>query len=492
MRNGEISKLTDPRLLALVTDLLQLPAEQPWVEFKHNNSNPDQIGVRVSALSNAARLADKDCGYMLWGVRDSDLKVLGTSFQPSRQKVKGEPLQFWLAKRLKPDLALQFKDVSHPDGRLVLLEIPAATLAPVEFDGTAHIRIGSATPQLSRHPNHMRLLWDKLRPYRWELGVAAQFLTDDEVLKRIDYVSFLELTGQPLPDSRTGVIERLTMDRLISADAGGRWNITNKGAILFAKNLDDFELPVARKGVRLVAYDGSDRAVPVRWRRDGKRGYAAGFGGLIEYIGSRLPKNEHIGRAFRTETEIFPEIALRELVANALIHQDMTISGAGPMIELFDDRMEITNPGQPLIQPERFIDAAPQSRNEALADLMRRIGICEEQGTGIDKVVKAVELFQLPPPEFRVEGNAMRVILFAPRRFARMTADERVRACYQHSVLKYLSSDIMRNSSLRLRFGIEPHNSSQVSQVFRAAVERGLIKPADPERPQSGYVPFWA
>lgn len=76
--------------------------------------------------------------------------------------------------------------------------------------------------------------------------------------------------------------------------------------------------------------------------------------------------------------------------------------------------MEITNPGTPLVDPDRFIDFPPQSRNEALASLMRCMGLCEEMGTGIDKVVEAVEMAQLPAPEFRAEANATRVSLFGP------------------------------------------------------------------------------
>jgi len=199
-----------------------------------------------------------------------------------------------------------------------------------------------------------------------------------------------------------------------------------------------------------------------------------------------------IFQAFRTETPLFPPIAIRELVANALIHQDMTITGAGPLIELFRDRLEITNPGKPLISPDRFLDTAPRSRNEVLASLMRRMRICEEQGTGIDKVIAAVELFQLPAPDFRVEDYALRTILYAPRRFADMSADERVRACYQHAALKFLNGERMKNSTLRERFGIEARNAAQVSQAIRLAQKRELIRPADPERPQSAYLPFWA
>ncbi|MYB72010.1 MAG: transcriptional regulator [Gemmatimonadetes bacterium] len=181
--------------------------------------------------------------------------------------------------------------------------------------------------------------------------------------------------------------------------------------------------------------------------------------------------------------------------SNALIHQDMTITGAGPSIELFSNRLEITNPGKPLVSPNRFIDSPPRSRNEALAAFMRRMKLCEEQGTGIDKVVAAVELYQLPPPDFRAQEGGIEAtcaVLFAPRRFAAMTVEERVRACYQHAVLKFVNGGLMKNSSLRTRLGIDTRNAAQVSQVIRRARDRQLIKIADPERPQSGYVPFWA
>lgn len=227
-------------------------------------------------------------------------------------------------------------------------------------------------------------------------------------------------------------------------------------------------------------------------RRDGQKGYASGFNGLVDYIDALLPRNEHIGRAFREEQPLFPSIAIRELIANALIHQDMTVTGSGPLIELFRDRLEITNPGQPLVKPDRFLDSPPRSRNEALASLMRRMRLCEEQGTGIDKVLASAELHQLPPPDFREEDHAVRAVLFAPRRFAEMTQDERVRACYQHAALKYVSGDRMTNATLRDRFGIAERNASQASGVIRLALDSGLIRSADPDRPRAGYVPHWA
>ena len=443
-------------------------------------------------MSNSARIEGRDCAYLVWGIDDETHAILGTDFNPDTKKIGGQVLALWLAKSLQPSIAFSFRIVLHPAGRLVLLEIPAATGAPVAFNSVPYIRIGSATPKLTEYPQRYQQLIERLQPYRWEQGIARQYATGNEVLDLLDYSQYFRLTKQPLPDNRSGIFDKLEGDRLIVRDVGERWNITNLGAILFATRLGDFDAPLARKAVRFVAYGGRNRAATVTHRHDGQKGYAIGFEGLVSYLNDLLPKNEHIGSALREAHPLFPELAIRELVANALIHQDMTVSGAGPQIELFADRIEISNPGVPLVKPERMIDLPPRSRNEALAALMRRMGICEEQGSGLDKVLEQVELFQLPPPLFRAEESSTQVVLYAPRSFADMTPEERVRACYFHAVLRFLSGDKMKNASLCARLGIAPKNAAQASAVITKALDAGLIRIADPDHPRAGYVPHWA
>ena len=123
---------------------------------------------------------------------------------------------------------------------------------------------------------------------------------------------------------------------------------------------------------------------------------------------------------------------------------------------------------------------------------MRRKNLCEEQGTGLDKVIISVEINQLPPPKFQEMENSMRVVLFAPRSFANMSVSERIRACYQHSIMKYLDGDKMKNASLCGRFGIDKKNSAQASIVIKKTLEAGFIKVSDPEHPRGGYEPIWA
>ena len=483
---------TSDRDIELVDELLKRQTETTWIEFKENLDDGEKIGRLISALSNAARLEEKDSAFVVWGVQDETLQIVGTKFDPFSKKIGNQVFELWLRQRLSPAPAFQFREVKHPLGRIILLEIPSPSIAPTAFESIPYIRVGSATPKLSDDHARYQALIEKIRPYSWENGVARSYLQATEVLRLLDYTSYFKLTKTAIPEQESTILSTLEGDRLIKRDVGGRWNISNLGAILFALDLADFGPSVARKGVRFVRYDGPDRTMIVTHRQDGKRGYASGFEGLLEYVNGLLPRNEHIGQALRETHPLFPTLSIRELVANALIHQDLTISGAGPQIELFRDRIEITNPGKSLIETERMIDQPPRSRNEAMASLMRRMGMCEEQGSGLDKVLRETELFQLPAPLLRSSENSMQVVLYGPRTFAEMTSDERVRACYFHAVLCFMAGERMKNTSLCKRFGIETRNAAQASTVLNKTLEARLIKYADEDHPRAGYHPHWA
>lgn len=142
---------------------------------------------------------------------------------------------------------------------------------------------------------------------------------------------------------------------------------------------------------------------------------------------------------------------------------------------------------------ERFIDGY-QSRNERLADLMRRMHICEEKSSGIDRVVHTAEVYQLPAPEFRAGHRRTEIVVHGPRTFDEMDRDDRLRACYQHCALKWVFSERMTNQSLRARFGLGESKAAIASQIIASTIEAGLIKAdetAGASRKYARYIPFW-
>lgn len=296
-----------------------------------------------------------------------------------------------------------------------------------------------------------------------------------------------------MPENQQKILSALDEDHLIVREDAGTWAITNLGAVLFAVRLKDFR-HLQRKAIRVIIHQNPRHTEHLR-EMTGNKGYAVGFNGLIGSLKILLPAEEVMDGILRREVETFPEPALRELIANALIHQDFSLTGTGPMIEVFDDRVEITNPGTPLVAAEDFLHTPPRSRNEGIASLMRRTGFCEERGSGIRRVVWETELHRLPPPLFETWPEHTRSILFAHRTFREMDRTERLRACYFHCVLKYLNrKELMSNTSLRERFDIEAKNSAMISRVIKQALEREIIKPRDTTVGNKAmrYVPIWA
>ena len=481
--------MNDQQLIELLNELVKQPTESEWVEFKLNFHSEQEIGERISALANGAAIHNQDFGYLVFGIEDKTHIIKGTTFKPKQHKKGNEELEHWLAQRLDPRIDFRIHEFAYDSTRqIAVFVIPAAQNRPVDFFHNSYIRVGSITRKLAEFPEKEAKIWrKKSKPYEQE--IAKDNLNASDVIRLLSTETYFDLMRLPYPSNQNGVIEKFITENLVVKSRG--YAITNLGAILFAKSLPEFET-VERKSVRVIVYKGKNKVETVR-EQIGAKGYALGFLGLVDWINSQLPANEEIGKALRKESRMYPEIAIRELVANALIHQDLAVKGF-PMIEVFSDRIEISNPGNPLITPDRFIDSYI-SRNEKLADLMRRMGFCVEKGSGLDKVIFYNELYQLPPINVITDENRTRVTIFSYKTLNDLDKREKIRACYQHSCLKWVSNEKMTNQSLRERFTIDDKNAAIASRIIKDTFEAGMIKEDDPEnksRKHRSYVPFWA
>jgi ATP-dependent DNA helicase RecG len=459
--------------------LRMVRSEDEHLEFKAAENRYDFEEL----VDYCVALANEGGGRMILGMTDkTPRRVVGTkAFDVPERTVAG------IHERLQ--LKVTFDEVAHPDGRVLVFRVPSRPKGqPIHYKGKYLMRAGHELVPMS--PDQLRAIFAEGQPDLLSQPALTD-CDDDRVVRLLDTQSYFDLLDLPYPVNRAGVLERFASEKLIQRQGAG-WSITNLGAILFAKKLDQFDR-LARKAARVIVYEGKSKLL-TKSDVPGTMGYAVGFQGLVAYINGLVPSNEVIEQSLRRQVKMFPEIAVRELVANALIHQDFAESGTSVMIELYEDRMEISNPGKSFIPPDRFIDEY-QSRNERLADLMRRLGICEEKGSGIDKVIQAVEAYQLPAPDFRVGERRTTVALFAHLEIEEMDRNDRIRACYQHCCLRYVMNEQMSNRTLRERFKLSEKKSATVSQIIAATVEAGKIRLADPTQKSSRYwryVPFWA
>jgi ATP-dependent DNA helicase RecG len=460
--------------------LLGLPSETEHLEFKEakKNFHFEELVEYCCALANEGG------GRIFLGISDRPpRRVVGTEVFPEPARtVSG------IYDRLK--VKVLSEDISHPAGRVLMFEVAGRPKGqPLEYRGKYLMRAGESLVPMS--PDMLRSIFSETQD-PWELRPARTDCSGEMVIELLSTPSYFGLIGIPYPENRDAVLERLQKERLVQLEESGGWTITNLGAILFAKQLSQFD-HLAFKAARVVHYTGTNKLV-TKSDRPGERGYAVGFQGLVKYIAEHTAVNEVIEQALRKEVKMFPESAVRELVANAMVHQDFNETGMSLMVEIYSDRIEVSNPGGPAVDPDRFIDDF-RSRNEILAGLARRLKMCEEKGSGIDRVVAEAEVYQLPAPEFRDSGRRTQAILYAHQDFDAMSRTDRMRACYQHCCLKYVTHQRMTNRTLRERFKLSEEKSAIVSDIINSAMEVGLIKLADPDQKayqKRSYLPYWA
>lgn len=481
----------------LIKTLCSISRETPWLEFKANNFKPDMIGADICALANSAVLAERSCSYMIWGIDDSTHEIVGTS--EDLQSVKAgdkegtrEELSNWLTHMLSPNTEFIARSVDIDGKNVLILEIQKPLGQPSTFKKEEYIRVGSYTKKLRDLPAIKAQLWDRLRNTNFETQYAKQDLTLNEVFGLLDYSSYFTLRRLPLPSDSEGLAHYLIEEGILIQQDNGKYAITNLGGITLARQLSAFPR-LERKAIRIVQYEGESRVSMLKELSIDK-GYAVCMEEALTYIYTLTPAREEINGAYRETKYAYPPAAVREVLANALIHQDLTVTGSGVTVEIFNTRIEVTNPGSPLVDIYRIIDNPPKSRNEKLSRLMRRLNLCEELGTGWDKIVIETEAKQLPAPKMIKYNENTRVILYSSIPFSMISKEEKLRATYQHASVRYLQNDAMTNKSLRERFGLPDTSSASISRLIKDAIKAKLIKPLDETTSNKylKYIPVWA
>jgi ATP-dependent DNA helicase RecG len=457
------------------------PSESENLEFKEAKNQFDNRKLCRYCIA----ISNEGGGHLVLGIQDKIPHiVVGTN---AFNNLPG------IAQHLLSELGFRVEvaETIHPEGgRVVTFRIPSRPRAtPLHYKGEYLMRSGESLVSMS--PDMLKRICSEDDP-EWleEYGIVN--IGGAKVVSLLDVESYFRLINVPFPGTTPEVLTQLLRDRLIIDEGLGAYSIRRIAGLLLARDLNDFP-DVISKAPRVIVYNGTSKLDPVVSDRTGLKGYAVGFQELVQHVHAHLPHNEIIQDALRVEVKLVPENVVRELVANALVHQDLYIGGSSVVIEIFKNRLEITNPGEPIIAVERLIDGY-QSRNERLAGLMRKMRICEERGRGIDEVVRSAEILQLPAPAFHATEKRMVVTWFGHQPFNSMDRKDRVRACYQHCALKRVMSEKMTNQTLRERFRLPTSKTAVVSQVIASTIEANLIKldkGAGTSRRFTYYVPFW-
>ena len=463
------------------------PSELNELDWKQDISpNKEQLKKHLSGFSNYS-----GGGFIVFGINDCG-RCVGVS--PKQIENIKTSLGNLARMGTEPAIQLDFAIEVHKKKTLLFIKIPESLQKPVHIRGksieVSYTRSMGQTRKMHKTELAHALLHSRIPRYE-ELTALSSI--DKKIINDLDYHSFYKMQNRTLPSNQKRIIENLKSQKLILIE-GKSYNITNLGVLTCAKRMQAFQ-GHERRGIRIITYSNKSRIHAIK-EIETTQGYAIGFEDTLSQILKLTPSKEKIGSAFREIQYLYPLIIIRELLANAIIHQDLNITSSGPTVEIFTDRIEFTSPGKltPSIKINRIIDTTPESRNELFARFMRQIKICEERGTGIDRIIEATEQAQLPPVLFLENSNSFKAIIYPPKLYKNLSQEEKLRACYQHCVLKFISNEKMMNASLRKRFGISDSNHSMVTRVINKAILERLIKKDknSSARKFTYYIPIWA
>lgn len=329
--------------------------ESELVEYKSNLKDPYRIGQYISALANSSIISHNPLSYLIWGIEDKTKKPIGTSFEPEKETVKHIPLITFLEKMIDPKLNLEWQYFkTESSATIVSLIINTKFVSePVKFRGVRYIRSGSSTCPLDTFPEKEREVWRAFDSSKFELQFAKQNLRIEEIGQLLDINFYKEKCLSADTDSES-TIQSLINDKII-VPSGENFNITNLGAYTLGTDLNNFP-NILHRTIRITRYEGNKIIDNTTFDQSGKIGIAISFENILKNIMRLMPYSEKYNGGLREDIPLFPEIAIRELVANALVHQDFTHQGSRPLIEIFNNRVEISNPGVPIIPIPRFLD----------------------------------------------------------------------------------------------------------------------------------------
>ena len=335
-------------LKKLQDSLTPIPAELNELDWKSGLScKTERLAQHISAFANL-----KGGGILVFGVNNDGI----CSSITKEEADKTIQLLGNIAKNnLAYSISIEHAILTYQNSALLFIYIPEQQDKPVSLRGKdvfdSYIRSAGQTVKMSR--NQVKAMIAESQGFTFEEQVIKSNLTAEQVLDALDYRKMYELLGKNVPSSIDMIINKMEEYGFCTKQNDTLWNITNLGAILFAARNNDFP-ELAKRVVTIRKYIGTNNRNQLS-ERPSSCGYAVDFEDMIDFI-MKSSSTEDID-VLRQDVPTYPRVAIREFVANALVHQDFSISGMPITIEIFSNRLVITNPGIPLNDINRLIDS---------------------------------------------------------------------------------------------------------------------------------------
>lgn len=445
----------------MIKELL-LKEESKTLEFKENTHSLQNIIKSVIAFANTAG------GTIVIGVEDKTKKLVGIEKPLDQEERLINSISESIAPLLVPDIEIQ----TYKEKEIIIIKVPHVA-------GPFYIKsVGMETGTYVRSGSTNRLADTEMLD---SLKLFAKKTTFDEIpfLGKLDVLDVAAIQNAFKPLKRSINSRKLEglgvvvshMDKLYPS---------NGGVILFSHNRDIAFPDALIRCARFISHSRSnvlDHTIIKSYPH-------IAVEEAIAFIEKNTLKGAVIGRTKRIDVPQYPPIAIREAIINAIVHADYAIKGSSIMIAIFDDRIEITNPGglRMGMTLEDAIAGSSKVRNRVIARVFNELQFIEQWGSGLKKIIEACEKRGLEKPIFEDKIDEFKVTLFATQ--SRKTSIDES----QKKLLRYLKKKGQISTKEAAEFwDIAPRNARiKLKSLFESGI---IMKVGSSEKdPRSGYI----
>lgn len=399
--------MTKEQLHILLEELIALPAETNWAEFKLNAGSitNEQIGEYISAMSNGAAIANKPFGYLVWGVKDDTHELKGTNFCFSNAKQGNQDLELWIRNLLDPKINFEIFEFDYKNKKVVLLRIPSAKGEPIHFKKKPYIRIGSNKTDLRNFPEYVRIIYNSL---------------EDWSAKTIDNASISDLDDEALKTAREKFKERSVKENYYDKiDSWDEITFLDKAKITISGKITNAAILLL--GKEEASHFLLPSVAEITWKLETEEKAYEHFGCPLLLNTTRVLKNiRNVKYKFFPDNELlattvnkYDTRTILEALHNCIAHQDYSLNSRIIVTEKID-KLVFSNAGSFFSgNPEDYTkgNKTPEKyRNPWLVKVMVNMGMIDTMGYGIHTMYQSQRNRFFPLPDY-ILSEPQKVIL---------------------------------------------------------------------------------
>lgn len=395
--------------------------ETDWLEFKTNIGESrcsityERVGEYISGLANAACIKDKQFAYLILGVEDASWNLVGTNLVMAETKYGNQDYELWLRRNLKPIIGFDIEEFDYNGKHVVMFIIPAALAQPVEFKGVDYIRIGSNLTKLADFRDYKQKIFNSDKD--WSAQIAPGATIDDLDVNAIKVARELFYDkNKNNPRYENLAEDMLSWSDIIflnKAKLTKKGKITNAAIVLLGKAESEVLISPAVSKIRWVLMSNDDA----------ERDYdiipcplILGVTELYKKIRNITYRymNPSLFSLFPEEVKMYDPYIIREMLHNAIAHQDYMMRGMINVIE-YDDKLIFSNRGAFIPENIKSVieNDAPEDkyRNPFLAQAMVELNMVDTIGSGIRRVFRIQRNKLFPMPDYDLANNKVVVTI---------------------------------------------------------------------------------